>query len=163
MSPTRNPGAVADEVGLTVRRSIRIAAPRESVWAAVTEPAHLSRWFAPVALDPTGAGTIAFPERVPVALRRIAIDPQTSVTYRWNNDDAGGARTGAFDETTATTFVFTLADVPGGTVLTVVETGFDSTSDPVENVRGHRSGWTQELDKLVALLEDDTVRAGAGA
>ena len=50
-------------------------------------------------------------------------------------------------------FTFTLEPVAGGTRLTVVETGFDATSDPIANLEGHRGGWDGELDKLVALLE----------
>ncbi len=50
-------------------------------------------------------------------------------------------------------FTFTLEPVADGTVLTVVETGFDRTSDPVANMESHRQGWDGELDKLVALVE----------
>jgi hypothetical protein len=39
------------------------------------------------------------------------------------------------------------------TRLTVVETGFETTSDPIANMEDHRGGWDGELDKLVALLE----------
>ena len=37
--------------------------------------------------------------------------------------------------------------------LTVVETGFETTSDPAANLESHRQGWDAELDKLVALFE----------
>lgn len=150
---TDNPAAIADEAALTVRRSIRIAAPPEKVWEAVTDPAHLSRWFALTELDADGAGTIAFPDYGAVPLRVIASDPPRSVTYRWNNDDALGAVPVEYDEATATEFTFTLVATGGGTELTVVESGFAATSAPLTNVRAHREGWTSELDKLVALLE----------
>ena len=42
------------------------------------------------------------------------------------------------------------------TELTVVETGFETTSDPAANLADHRDGWNGELDKLVALLESDS-------
>ena len=50
-------------------------------------------------------------------------------------------------------FTFTLEPVSDGTLLTVVESGFDATSDPVANLESHRTGWDAELDKLAALLE----------
>ena len=50
-------------------------------------------------------------------------------------------------------FTFTLEPVSNGTQLTVVETGFERTSDPAANLESHREGWDGELDKLVALLE----------
>jgi len=43
--------------------------------------------------------------------------------------------------------------VPDGTELTVLETGFEVTSDPAANLESHREGWNSELDKLVALVE----------
>jgi len=50
-------------------------------------------------------------------------------------------------------FTFTLEPVTDGTQLTVVETGFDRTSDPAANMAAHQEGWVSELDKLVALFE----------
>ncbi|MCK6066351.1 MULTISPECIES: SRPBCC domain-containing protein [Microbacterium] len=147
-----NPAATLDESTLTVRRSIRIAAPVEKVWQAVTEPEHISRWFARTTLDDAGSGAIVFPSRGAVPLRRIAADAPRSVTYRWNNDDTLAALPAHYDDARATEFTFTLAAVDGGTELTVVETGFAATSDPLTNLRAHREGWTIELDTLVALL-----------
>lgn len=156
MSMTENQPAVVDAAAFTVRRTIRIAASVEHVWSAVTEPAHLSRWFGRTELDGTGAGALGsmtFEGHGPIPLRVDAIDPLRMVTYRWNNDDADGGTPAAFDEAHATVFTFTLEAVDGGTELTVVETGFDVTSDPAANLAAHRDGWTAELDKLVALLE----------
>lgn len=49
--------AVVDEGALIVRRTIRIAAPIEKVWRAVTEPALISQRFGETALaDPTPGG-----------------------------------------------------------------------------------------------------------
>lgn len=158
---TENAAATADPEALTVRRTIRIAADRDKVWAAVTEPAHISRWFGASVLDDTGEGSISFAGYGTVPLRVTAIDPQSSVTYRWNNDDGAGSRPPAFDPGRATTFTFTLEDAPEGTALTVVESGFEVTSDPSGNLAAHQEGWTTELDKLVVLLEDGVALAGA--
>jgi uncharacterized protein YndB with AHSA1/START domain len=156
VSMTTNPPSVVDADTFTVRRTIRIAASVEKVWAAVTEPEHISRWFGQAEFDGSGTGaqgkltfgTVAIPVRIE------AIDPQRSVSYRWTNDDASaGVRPTALDEAASTVFTFTLEAVPGGTQLTVVETGFETTSDPLVNLEAHRGGWNEELDKLVALLE----------
>ncbi|WP_341578405.1 SRPBCC domain-containing protein [Microbacterium schleiferi] len=151
---TQNPEAVADVEALTVRRRIRIAAPRRAVWIAITDPEHISRWFAPTALDARGTGTIAFPDYGAVPLRVLSTDEPRSITYQWNNDDALGSVPSAFDEATATTFTFTLSETEEGAELEVVESGFERTHSPADNVAAHRQGWTQELDKLVTLLED---------
>ena len=87
-----------------------------------------------------------------VTKRVEAIEEPRLVTYRWANDDASGVLPDEIDDH-ATVFTFTLESVPDGTQLTVVETGFDATSDPAANMEAHRRGWDGELDKLVALLE----------
>jgi uncharacterized protein YndB with AHSA1/START domain len=142
-----------------VRRTIRIAAPIEKVWQAVTEPAHISKWFGQAAFADVSAGalgTLTWPGRDPIPVRIEAIEAPRLVSYRWSNDDASGVAPAALDETTSTVFTFTLAEVDGATELTVVETGFEHTSDPAANLADHRDGWNGELDKLVALLESRT-------
>jgi uncharacterized protein YndB with AHSA1/START domain len=155
MSMTTNQPSVVDEDALTVTRTIRIAAPIEKVWSAVTDPAHISQWFGVTVLDGSGVGatgTMTFPDYGAVPLRVEAIDEPHLVTYRWGNDDAGELLDHVDDEQ-STVFTFTLLEIGSGTQLTVVETGFERTSNPLANARDHGTGWTDELDKLVALLE----------
>jgi uncharacterized protein YndB with AHSA1/START domain len=156
MSMTINPASVVDEGRFTVRRSIRIAASVEKVWAAVTDPQHISQWFGVAEFEghDVGAhGTLTFPGYGAVPLRIEAIDAPRSVTYRWGNDDALGAPPAELDVPRSTVFTFTLQPDAEGTALTVVESGFENTSDPTANLEAHRNGWDDELDKLVALLE----------
>ena len=155
MSMTINP-SVVDEGQFTVRRRIRIAAPVEKVWSAITEPAHISQWFGKAVLDGAGVGatgTLTFPDYGSVPLRIEAIDAPRMIAYRWGNDDALGEPPAEVDPEHSTVFTFTLESVGGGTELTVVETGFETTSDPSANLESHREGWDSELDMLVALLE----------
>lgn len=158
MTMTDNQASVVDESTFSVRRTIRIAAPIEKVWTAVTEPEHISKWFGQTVLDGTGAGasgTITFPDYGSVPLRVEAMDAPRLVSYRWGNDDAAGKLSDSVDDDRSTVFTFTLEQVSDGTQLTVVETGFDRTSDPAANMASHAEGWVVELDKLVALLEGD--------
>lgn len=153
---TANPSSVVDDATFSVRRTIRISAPREKVWEAITQPAQISRWFGRADFDGADAGargTLTWPERAPIPVKIEAIDPMSSVSYRWGNDDASGVVPDEVDDEHSTVFTFSLADVVGGTELTVVETGFEATSDPAANLEDHREGWNGELDKLVALLE----------
>ena len=73
------------------------------------------------------------------------------ITYRWGNE--GGAPL-SIDSASTTVFTFTLEPIDGGTQLTVVETGFDSQTDPAASMESNRGGWTSELDELVAYLEE---------
>jgi uncharacterized protein YndB with AHSA1/START domain len=153
---TSNPASVIDEGQFTVRRTIQIAAPVEKVWSAVTQPEHISQWFGKAVFDGSGVGargTLTFPDYGAVPIRVEALDAPRMVAYRWGNDDALGSLPDAVDDAHSTVFTFTLEPVSNGTRLTVVETGFEHTSDPAANLESHREGWDGELDKLVALLE----------
>ncbi len=148
--------SVIDAAAFTVTRTITIAAPLAKVWAAVTEPEHISRWFGQAEFSGAGAGaigTLTWEGYGTVPVRIEAVDPPRLVSYRWCNDDAAGQLPDQLDEATSTVFTFTLVEIDGGTELTVVETGFDRTSDPAGNLESHREGWDGELDKLVALVE----------
>jgi uncharacterized protein YndB with AHSA1/START domain len=156
MTMTDNPPAETDEATLTVRRTIHIAAPVEKVWLAVTSPEHISQWFGVTEFAGAGVGatgTMTFEGYGAVPIRIEALEEPTSVTYRWGNDDGADALPTTVTDDNSTVFTFTLEAVEGGTQLTVVETGFENTSKPLENLRDHRTGWTDELNKLVALLE----------
>ncbi|MBM7503648.1 SRPBCC family protein [Agromyces aurantiacus] len=165
MTMTDNQPAVVDDAAFTVRRTIRIEAPVERVWAAVTEPEHISAWFGRTELDargPGAEGTMTFAGYGAVPIRVEAMDAPRSVTYRWGNDDALGRLPDTLDESTSTVFTFTLEPLADGTQLTVVETGFERTSDPAANMASHAEGWGSELDKLVDLLEGVGVGAAEG-
>ena len=156
MSMTDNQPAVIDADEFTVRRTIRIAAPIEKVWSAVTEPEHISRWFGRAEIDGTGVGakgTLTWQGRDAVPLRIEAIDAPRMVSYRWSNDDAGdrlpdGIRRRALDRV----HVHPRAGV-GRHPAHGRRDRVRDTSDPAANLESHREGWDGELDKLVALLE----------
>ena len=101
------------------------------------------------------SGTLTFPDYGAVPLRIEAIDaPRMVVVSLGQRRRARRARR-EVDPEHSTVFTFTLEPVADGTELTVVETGFETTSDPAANLESHREGWNSELDKLVALLEGD--------
>jgi len=148
--------ATVDDEALVVRRSIEIDASVDRVWRVVTEPALISQWLGDTLLTGRGVGavgTVSWPDRGPIPLRVEAVDAPTSITYLWCNDDALTAVPGEFDADRATAFTFTLHARPGGTLLTVVESGFERTTDPVANLESHRRGWNSELDELIAVAE----------
>lgn len=151
MSTVSTNESVVDEAAFSVRRTIRINAPIEKVFRAVSEPASISQWFGTASFDGP-EGTLTWEGRAPIPVRIEELDAPHLISFRWNNDDALGTSPAAVDEATSTVFTFTLEEADGGTQLTVVETGFDATSAPLVNLENHRQGWNGELDKLVALL-----------
>jgi len=144
--------AVVDEATFSVSRVIRISASIEKVWAAVTEPELISSWFGRAELTGERTGTLTWDDHGSFPFRIEAVDAPRSITYRWNNDAASGAIPPSIDEVNSTVFTFTLEADGDATVLTVVETGFENTTDALVNLEDHRGGWDFELDELAALF-----------
>ena len=132
MSMTTSPSTV-DRSSFTVRRTIRIAAPVTSVWSAVTEPEHISKWFGVAVFDGAGVGaggTLTFPDYGAVPLRIEAIDPPRAISYRWGNDDASGEMAETSTPSTPRCSRSRSRPSPAARELTVVETGFENDIRP---------------------------------
>jgi uncharacterized protein YndB with AHSA1/START domain len=136
----------------TIERQMTFKLPREVVWAAITEPDQVSRWFgtrAELDLRPGGKGSFTWDEldvTTPVTVE--AVEPPTRFAYRW---EPGGANTGG-----PTTLVeFRLEEIPGGTRLTLVESGFSQFA--AQSRQGNEFGWDAELGDLRAFLLEKAV------
>lgn len=133
---------------LAVERSIWIAASRERVWQAVTEPEHIAQWLLPPTLgaqmkrDDTGTLFVCMgPMDVPIALLE-EIAPLRQVTSR-----------GLPDRQIATTY--TLDEENDGTRVTVTMSGFESLPEDARQDRINPSGtaWEKALENLKAHLD----------
>ena len=97
------------------------------------------------------------PSFVELAVPDGAPRPTSVEDFKFVNDDTTYdqlvAKVGPPDASSGTRFIYLIWCFADGTELTVVETGFETTSDPSANLESHREGWDSELDKLVALLE----------
>ena len=137
-----------------IEREIIIGAPQDRVWAALTEPGHLSRWFGDSAeLDLTPGGTAAFGWSEYEATHHAVIElvePPGFLSYRWARPAGAAVSSG-----NSTVVAFTLTEArPGSTRLTVVETGFASLgADQDTAVRENIEGWRRELSELKAYAE----------
>jgi len=157
MSMTVNDPSTIDADAFTVRRTVRIAAAPDRVWAAVTRPELITQWFGNMAeldrLEVGAEGEFGFEGygRFPVRIEEL--DAPHVIAYRWGNENATPTKT--LDPEHSTVFRFTLEPLDGGTAtrLTVVESGFDRLDDPAAAMEGNRGGWDSELDELVAFVE----------
>jgi uncharacterized protein YndB with AHSA1/START domain len=131
----------------TIERQMTFELPREAVWAAITEPEQLARWFgtsAELDLRPGGEGSFTWEELgVTTRVTVEAVEPPTRFAYRW---EPGGGNEGG-----PTTLVdFRLEEISGGTRLTLVESGFSEFG--AESRQGNEFGWDEELGELRAFL-----------
>lgn len=132
-----------------VRRTIEIRAARERVWAALTQPEELLRWFpseyAAVDLRPGGLASFVWDESADEAVVDV-VEPLSRFVFRW--------RPAGLDRP-YTTVSFELDEIENGTRLTLVESGFASLPDQIaERSRGENDeGWREELEELKTYLE----------
>ena len=129
---------------IAIERSIWIAAPRERVWQAVTDPAQIAAWFAPGTSFSRNGNIISIrvgEDDMEVAIIEV-FDPPRQLTTRSLPDRA-----------LATTY--TLEEENGGTRFTVTETGFEALSEEARQARLDQDdqGWIMALENLKASTE----------
>lgn len=129
---------------LAIERSIWIAAPRERVWQAVTDPMQIAQWFAPGTSLSQNGNTISVrinEVEVEVAVIEL-LDPPRQITTR-----------NLPDRTLTTTY--TLEEENGGTRFTVTEAGFESLSEESRQARLDQDdqGWEMALENLKAFID----------
>jgi uncharacterized protein YndB with AHSA1/START domain len=139
------------EIPDEVRRELEIKAPRERVWAALTEPEQLLRWFpdkrAEIDLRPGGRAVLEWDHARAEAMVDV-VEPPGRFVFRWRPEGLGRP---------FTTVSFTLEELGDGTSTRVrlVESGFASLPDQIEtqSQKGNDEGWAQELQELKEYLE----------
>jgi uncharacterized protein YndB with AHSA1/START domain len=138
-----------------IEREIYIEAPVDVVWAVVTEPQHISRWFSDsVDLDlrPGGRAVLRWHESGHTAEGRVErVEPPHFFAFRWRLLEGSDV-----SDDTSTLVEFSLAPEGEATRLTVVESGFARLAAPDDETQRHfdehRRGWESELRELVDYL-----------
>ena len=138
-----------------IERTIVINAPRARVWRALSNAEEFGTWFGAKLERQTftpgqrtrGQITICGHEHVwfDVVIERI--EPQDLFSFRWHPYPVDPAVDYTKEEPTLVTF--TLKDAPGnGTLLTVVESGFDKVPPHrrLEAFRMNDRGWEAQLN-----------------
>ncbi|MEV4754848.1 SRPBCC family protein [Micromonospora sp. NPDC049559] len=142
-----------------IEQEIVIDAPVERVWAVLTEPGYIGKWFGqgdptPVDLRPGGFMHLDHGENGKFACRIEKVDPPHLLAYRWASAYPGEEAT----DDNSTLVEFTLTPDGATTRLRVVESGFASLSIPPERVASagydsHLLGWPEVLGNLRRYAE----------
>ena len=132
----------------------RLKAPPARVWAAWTEPAQLAQWFGPhhtrvesaeAALCIGGAMRVVLVEdqgaRHEIRATYAEIEPERRLVLHWSWASAP-------ERVSRVTVV--LRPVPEGTEVTLTHDRFADA----DTATRHRRGWTESLERLVALCGD---------
>ncbi|MGZ5199448.1 MAG: SRPBCC family protein [Telluria sp.] len=144
-----------------IERSIVINAPRERVWRALSNTEEFGTWFGVNLKGMTFApgqqarGNITHPgyEHIVFDVVVDRVEPQQLLSWRWHPYAVEPGVDYSAEEPTLVTF--TLADAPGnGTLLTVVESGFDKVPPQrrLEAFRMNTRGWEAQMQNIVRHL-----------
>jgi uncharacterized protein YndB with AHSA1/START domain len=139
-----------------IEKTIVLRASRARVWRALTDPGEFGQWFE-VRLTGTftpGArvqGAITTPGKYANLTFEMVIDrvePERLFSYRWHPYAVDPKVD--YSAEPMTLVVFELEDVPEGTLLTVVESGFDQIPPArrAEAFRMNDGGWTQQVKNI---------------
>jgi uncharacterized protein YndB with AHSA1/START domain len=146
-----------------IEREILIDAPMDVVWAVVTEPQYMSRWFSDaVELDlrPGGRAALHWEGHGTVHGRVERVEPPHFFSFRWHMEHESSSD---LDEGNSTLVEFSLRSEDDSTRLIVVESGFrdlvGTDDERQRHVDGHRRGWQKELGELDEYLREHA-RAG---
>jgi len=131
---------------MEIRRSVVVAADREKVWRAITQPEHFSKWFGDqVQFERLAVGeAMTFFETEPGTI--AIVEPLERFAFYWT------AEKGYPVETLVT---FHLETVPEGTQITVTETGFEALPEELRQIPFDRNneGWGIQMDNIAAYLQ----------
>ena len=144
----------------SITKEILLKAPRTRVWRALTDWAEFSTWFK-IALDgpfKVGGhtrGHLTEPgyEHLKIDMLVEQMDAPERFSLRWHPYPIDPKVD--YSREPRTLVQFTLAEVPGGTQLTVVESGFDQipAHRRVEAFRMNTEGWVEQLQRVRRHVE----------
>lgn len=143
-----------------IEKEIELKAPRSRVWRALTDHREFSEWFgvnleSPFVAGQTTVGQITVPNyehiRMEVVVQRM--EPERLFSYTWH---PYAVEPGVdYSQEPPTLVEFTLEDKGSGTLLKVVESGFEKipASRRAEAFRMNDHGWAQQMEDIKTHVE----------
>ena len=142
-----------------IEKKIQLRHPRSKVWRALTDAQEFGSWFGAVFTEPFKPGvrlrgkvTHKGYEHMTMDVTIERMEPERLFSWRWH---PGAAQPGEdFSDEPTTLVVFDLQDVPGGTLLTVVESGFDQIplARRAKAFRMNDEGWAMQMKAIEGYL-----------
>jgi len=139
-----------------IEKKILLRAPRSRVWRAISDKTEFGTWFGvkfpPGMFAPSEkvTGTITHPgyEHMTMEVELVEVKPESLLSYRWHPYAIDPAVDYSSEPSTLVTL--TLEDAPEGTLLTVLETGFDRIPPHRrdEAFRMNEGGWTAQMKNI---------------
>ena len=135
-----------------IERQILVKAPRPKVWQALTDAKQFATWFgteiegefAPGASVWMISRQAGYEGRFEIRIEEMT--PELRLSWHWHP----GAPGRVADPDLRTQVLFELSDVPGGTLLTVAESGFEAipAHERGPAFEGNERGWEIQLGSI---------------
>ena len=138
-----------------IEKTVTLTAPRARVWQAIADARQFGEWFrvrldGEFAVGATIRGNITYPgfEYITMEVVVERMEPERFFSYRWHPYAIDPKVD--YSPEPMTLVEFTLEDAPGGTRLTIVESGFDRVplSRRAEAFRMNSDGWSEQLQNI---------------
>ncbi len=154
-----------------IEKKIILNAPLSRVWKAIAGSEQFGTWFLvkfdePFVEGRTIAGRITHPgyEHLTMEIQVVRIHPETDFAYRWHPYAVNPAVDYSSEPTTLVEFH--LEPAGEGTLLTIVESGFESipAARRAEAFKMNDGGWaaqTRNIADYLARLDRESGVAGA--
>jgi uncharacterized protein YndB with AHSA1/START domain len=142
-----------------IEKSIELKAPVSRVWRALTDHLEFGEWFrvlweGPFVQGKISKGHITYPGyehlRIEVVVQKM--EPERLFSFTWHpyaidlkND---------YSQETPTLVEFTLEKTASGTLLRIVESGFDKIPSDrrLEAFRMNDGGWTEQIKNIGSYI-----------
>ena len=145
-----------------IQKQIAIKGTVERVWEALTDYRKFGEWFrvnleVPFVVGEKAYGQMTYPgyEHFRMEIVVVAIEPRTRFAYTWHPYaiDPGID----YSNEPPTTVEFTLEPHENGTLLTVVESGFDAIPEArrSEAFRMNEGGWTAQMKNIANYVDNE--------
>jgi len=144
-----------------IEKRIELKAPVSRVWRALTDYRQFGEWFrvkleGPFAAGQTARGHITFPgyENLKFEAEVQKMEPERFFSFTWHPYAVDPKRD--YSKETPTLVEFRLKEIPGGTLLTVTESGFDKVpaNRRAEAFRMNDEGWGIQLENIAKYVAE---------
>jgi uncharacterized protein YndB with AHSA1/START domain len=144
-----------------IERQVVIKAPRSRVWRALSDAEKFGEWFGvdmkgkAFAAGQRTQAQITIPGFTHVTFDVVVerVEPERLLSWRWHPYAVDPAID--YEKEERTRVVFELKDIEGGTLLSVVESGFDAVPPArrLEAFRMNSGGWEGQMRNISQHVE----------
>jgi uncharacterized protein YndB with AHSA1/START domain len=138
-----------------IEKTVLLRASKARIWRALSDAEDFGTWFGvklegPFEVGSTVRGKLTHKgfEEVPFEMRIERMDPEKLFAYRWHPNAKDIAVD--YSKEPMTLVEFRLAETAEGTVLTVIESGFDELSPERRALTfvANDKGWTSQMERI---------------